>query len=354
METNKLFGLCPDIDAFYITSAVNRKYFTRFTSSAGYLLLTKQKTVFITDHRYFEDAKQIITDIEVRAYSSRDELPSMITAVFAEAEAKTVGFEDNRLSYADYLSLKEQFCDFTLVPAGADIDRTRQIKTKEEISFIETAQSVSDKVFAKMCGFFKAGYTERDCAVELDYQIMKHGGEGHAFETIMAFGANSSKPHSIPGSKKLESGDLILMDYGAKYKGYCSDITRTVCFGKPSQQFQDIYNIVLQAQKSALGNIKEGVACREVDSIAREYIKAHNFENNFNHNLGHSVGIEIHENPGFTQKSEDILKAGMVLTVEPGIYIEGTGGVRIEDLVVVGEDGIKNLTRAQKDKLIII
>lgn len=355
MSIKKLFENNDGIDAYYITSAVNRKYFTGFTSSAGYLLATKGKTVFITDYRYFEDAKQIIAggEIEVRVYESREELPALLVGAFAEAGVKTVGFEDNRLSYADYLALKDRFADFELVPAWAKIDTARQIKTAAEIEKIEHASSINDKVFAHMCKFFKAGYTERDCAIELDHHVRKLGGDGNAFETIMAFGANSSKPHSIPGNKKLEAGDMILMDYGTKYAGYCSDITRTVCFGKPKEPFADIYNIVLQAQKAAIQNIREGALCREVDFVAREIIKANNYEKNFNHRLGHCVGLEIHEAPSLAE-GEDVLKTGMVVTVEPGIYLEGLGGVRIEDLVTVTENGMRNLTRAQKDKLLIL
>jgi Xaa-Pro aminopeptidase len=341
-------------DAYIILSPINRRYYTGFLSSFGCLLASKTESVFITDYRYTEDARQVIEkDIRVIAVL-KDNFNAILIRELKSIGAKTVAFEDNRTTYAEFLELSATLKDFTLIGLGAEIDYVRAIKTEAELGFIAAAQAINDKLYSKMLNFFKAGYSEIDCKIELEYQMARLGATGTAFDTIMAFGQNTSKPHSVPSNKKLENGDLIMMDYGARVDGYCSDITRTVSFGRPKADYQKIYDIVLQAQRYAITNIKQGVLCNEIDSLAREYISANNYKDNFNHGLGHSVGLEIHENPGFTAKCGEFLKKNMVLTVEPGIYIEGTFGIRIEDLIIVQEQGQKNLTASDKDTLTII
>jgi Xaa-Pro aminopeptidase len=341
-------------DVYMILSPTNRRYYTGFLSSFGCLLAARTQSVFITDYRYAEDARQVVEKgIKVVA-TLKDDFNAVLISELKALGAKTVAFEDNRTTYAEFLELSDTLKDFKLIGLGTEIDYVRAVKTDGEIALITAAQAINDKLFAKMLNFFKAGYTEIDCKIELEYQMAKLGATGTAFDTIMAFGQNTSKPHSTPSNKKLESGDLIMMDYGARVDGYCSDITRTVAFGKPKADYQKIYDIVLQAQNYAITNIRQGVLCKDIDSLAREYISANNYRDNFNHGLGHSVGLEIHENPAFTAKCGEVLKENMVFTVEPGIYIEGSFGIRIEDLIIVREQGQKNLTASEKDALTII
>ena len=223
------------------------------------------------------------------------------------------------------------------------------IKTEQELEYLAMAESIGDKAFMKMLDIIKPGMTELEVAAELEYLLKKEGGEGLAFSTIIASGVNSSMPHAIPGDKKLEVGDFITMDFGCKYKGYCADMTRTVVLGKANEKQKEIYNIVLKAQLAALDAIKAGIPGKAVDKVARDIIEEAGYGAYFGHGLGHSVGLFIHEGPRLSMKEETILQPNMTETVEPGIYLPGFGGVRIEDMVVITENGYKNLAQSPKE-----
>ena len=215
-----------------------------------------------------------------------------------------------------------------------------------------TAQQIAEGALKRAVSKIKAGITERELMAEINYGMILGGAEKYSFETIVAFGANSAQPHHHPSDKKLDKNELILVDMGAKYNGYCSDMTRTFCIGSPDRQLVDVYGIVLEAQEYAIKNIKAGMTCHDVDSLAREYIAANGYGDNFGHSFGHGVGVDIHEDPRVGTNSETVLKPGMVITAEPGIYVPGLGGVRIEDMLVVKEDGVIDITSYDK-KLVI-
>ena len=237
------------------------------------------------------------------------------------------------------------------IPLAGRVDRLRRIKTPEEIGYMRRAEEIGDEAFEALLPLLKPGMTELEAAAELEYQMKKRGAEGFSFDTIMASGIHSSMPHAIPSGKKLEAGDFITMDFGCTYQGYCSDMTRTVVMGKADEKQKEMYGIVLRAQRAALELIRAGLPGSRVDREAREIIEKAGYGDCFGHGLGHSVGLYIHEEPRLSPSDDTILEPGMIETVEPGIYVPGFGGVRIEDMVAVTEDGCENLTRSPKELL---
>lgn len=353
-NTDKLFELSK-ADAVLVISEKNRMYFTGFASTFGYLVLMRgNKSVFITDPRYYEMAQTLADDgvgvVQIANGASADDT---LIAIFTDNGVKTVGIEDTELTVRDFTSLKHKLAGFKLIAAGEDICRVRSFKTDEEISFIKRAQSITDAAFSEILSFIKPGVTERDIQVELEYRLARNGAEGLAFDTIIASGVNTSKPHAHPTDKIIENGDPVTMDFGARYHGYCSDMTRTVFVGQPGVELHKIYNVVLLAQKMAINNAYCGMGGRELDSFCREVIKSNGYEKYFVHSTGHSLGIDIHETPSASTRSTDILSARQFITCEPGVYIPGVGGVRIEDLLLIEEDGITDLTTSDKNIIIL-
>lgn len=350
---NKLFELLPDIDSFVITSEKNRMYFTNFKSTFGYLVLNRKGNIFITDYRYYEMAQYLTGfGIEVVPAASGKINETLLNAL-NKFNTKTIGYEDTEMTVNDFESFKVKLEGFSLHPIGKEIAQIRIDKTEEEIGYITSAQAITDKVFSKILKFVKEGMTELDIAVEIEHQIKLLGGDGTAFDTIVASGVNSSKPHAHPTTKVICKGDAITLDFGARYKGYCSDMTRTFFLDEPDAKLLNIYNIVLNAQQLALEAVKPGIVCNTIDKIARDFIADNGYGEFFTHGLGHAVGINIHERPAFSPNCEDILQPNTVITVEPGIYVVGLGGVRIEDMVVVTKNGINDLTTSTKEIIIL-
>ncbi len=341
-----LFG--GKIDAYVIFSPQNRFYFTDFKSSFGCLILTENEKTFITDSRYMKAAQEKLEGFNLIVARGMSEVYKFTADVLKKADAKTIGFEDKFLTVCEYKTLKNELSDFKFTPASANLEALRIIKSADEIAKITEAQRIAERALKKIMPLMKPGVTERDMAAELAYEAVKEGADCMSFDTIFAFGENSAKPHHVPSAKKLEKNDIILLDYGVKYQGYCSDMTRTFFINDPNPELASIHNIVLEAQNYALKHIKAGMTCHEADSLAREYIRANGYDKEFGHSLGHGVGLDIHEAPYVRENGQDVLLDGMVITVEPGIYIDGLGGVRIEDMVVVREDGIENLTDFEK------
>ncbi len=352
--TDKLFELC-QTDALIVISDKNRMYFTGFASTFGYLVLLPQnKNIFITDPRYFEMAQSLENDgVEVRLIENGASVFGIIKEVLSANEVKTVGFEDTELTVCDFSSLKDTFSEYDLVPVGNHINYIRSFKDENEISFIKKAQSITDLAFGEILKFIKVGITEREIAIELEYIMQKLGAEGLAFDTIIASGVNSSKPHAHPSDRRIINGDAVTMDFGARYHGYCSDMTRTVFVGNPSEEMRKIYNVVLLAQTTAINNAYCGVSGKELDSFAREIIRANGYGQYFTHSTGHSLGIDIHETPNASMRSESVLQAKQLITIEPGIYVPGLGGVRIEDLLLIEQDTVIDLTTSDKNIIIL-
>ncbi|MCL2176450.1 MAG: Xaa-Pro peptidase family protein [Firmicutes bacterium] len=339
-----------NVDALIVLSPLNNFYYTGFKASNGAFIATRKgKAVYLTDFRYTEDAREkIATDIEVELVG-QDAFYSKIKQILKSARANIVGVEGDFLAWSAYDRLAKELDFCTLINVSVEIERQKAIKTEDEISNIAKAQDIAEKALTKLLPKLKVGVTEFDIAAELNYIALKLGSEAPAFDTIVAFGANSSKPHAKPSDNKLAKGDMVLIDFGCKTNGYCSDMTRTFAFyDKPDARLERIYDIVLKAQIYAINNIKAGVSCKEADSYAREFITANGYGEYFGHGLGHGVGIYVHELPRVSSRSEEVLMPGMVITVEPGIYVSGLGGVRIEDLLVIRDGGTENLTKFAK------
>lgn len=335
------------IDTYVVMGASNRFYFTKLETSFGCVILSDKEKFFITDFRYAGMAKDL-TDFTLITVEGGN-LYSAISDCCKKVGAKNVGFEDDVLTVSQFKELKAGLPDFTLKPAGADLVRMRSVKTSDEIGKIAASQIVNQRALAKVVPQIKTGMTEREVAALVTYEILRGGAENVSFDPIVAFGENTAVPHHHPSAKKLDKNDLILIDMGAKTDGYCSDMTRTFTLGEPNAELVKIHSIVLEAQNYALAHIKAGMTGHEADSFAREYIIANGFTAEFGHSLGHGVGVDIHEYPRAAKNSDNVLEENMIISVEPGVYVEGLGGVRIEDLVVIKKDGVVNLTDFSKN-----
>ncbi len=343
------------LDAVLVVSEKNRQYFTEFASTFGYLVLLPDHVMFVTDSRYFEMAQELVeAGIDVKCITAGVNTPlQLVDELLSASGAKNIGYEDTELTVAEFSGISAKLAGYNLQPCGTAINTIRQVKDTIELEYIKMAQSATDKAFADICKFIKAGMSEIDIAVELEYRLAKNGGQGLAFDTIIASGTNSSKPHAHPTSKLIASGDPVTMDFGASYRGYCSDMTRTVFVGEPSAEITNIYNIVLEAQQHAIANAYTGMTGGELDSLAREVIVANGYGEYFTHSTGHSLGIDIHESPRASKGVADILSNNMIVTVEPGIYVPNVGGVRIEDMILFQQDEVIDLTSSPKNIIIL-
>lgn len=350
---NLLKKLPQELDGVMITSEENRRYFTAFPSTAGVLLVSRCGSVFLTDSRYVEAAGKKITCCPVRETKNlKKELPDLMR----EFKINRLGIEAQRVTVSEYTRYCEMLNDVEIVADGSvdkAINSLRMVKSADEIASIKKAQAITEQAFDHILKFIKPGVTEREISLELDYFMLKNGAEALSFETIAVSGINSSMPHGVPSDKKIENGDFITMDYGAVCDGYHSDMTRTVAVGAVSDEQKKVYDTVLKAQLAALDVMRPGVRCSDADKAARDVIASAGYGAFFGHGTGHGVGIEIHEEPRVSPSAEDILEAGNVVTDEPGIYLPGCFGVRIEDMVLITEDGMENLTSSPKELIVI-
>lgn len=336
-----------NLEAIVITSSQNLYYFSGFTGGEGLLVFTPEKKYIIVDGRYTIQAKEQTRDFEVIEYKT---LPYKI---IADMRFDKIGFEDRTISYNSFKMMSRAMPAVTTIGVSDELNEYRKVKSEEECKIIRRAEQIGDMAFEHILPFIKPGITEREIALELEYFMKKQGASGLSFDTIVAVGERSALPHANLTDKKVEEGKVVLMDYGCVYDGYCSDMTRTVAVGYADDKTKNIYDIVLKAQLAAINSIKAGVYNREVDKVARDIITDAGYGENFNHSLGHGVGLEIHEQPNLSPRSEDILKIGNVVSVEPGIYVEGFCGIRIEDIVMVTDNGCENFTRSPKDLIIL-
>lgn len=341
------------LDGVLLTGRHNTFYFTGFTGSTSICLITKGKTYLIVDSRYTSQTKeQVFNGVEVIQHG--ESALDVLADLFCECGIFNIGLEGNNVSYSKYFEIKEKLTDVKEFRNVQDlIDQIRMIKDENELKLIKGAVNIADTAFNEILSFIKPGIKEFEVALELEYKMKKLGASGVSFETIIASGPRSALPHGTAGDREIQAGDVVVMDFGAIYKGYCSDMTRTIFVGKPQEKLNEIYNIVLKAQLEALDASVAGITGKELDSVSRKMIDAKGYEKCFGHSLGHGVGVEIHEKPGISPKSEEILKPGMVFTVEPGIYVEGFGGVRIEDMVLLTPNGAEILTKSTKAIIIL-
>ncbi len=338
-------------EALLITDPFNMRYLSGFRGGEGMLFLTEDRQVLITDSRYTEAAGKE-TAFQVMEENREHRRTEILRELLRETKTEAAGYEDQSMRCSEFAALQRALPEVKQwIPLAGRVDRLRRIKTPEEIGYMRRAEEIGDEAFEALLPLLKPGMTELEAAAELEYQMKKRGAEGFSFDTIMASGIHSSMPHAIPSGKKLEAGDFITMDFGCTYQGYCSDMTRTVVMGKADEKQKEMYGIVLRAQRAALELIRAGLPGSRVDREAREIIEKAGYGDCFGHGLGHSVGLYIHEEPRLSPSDDTILEPGMIETVEPGIYVPGFGGVRIEDMVAVTEDGCENLTRSPKELL---
>jgi Xaa-Pro aminopeptidase len=334
------------IDGILISNPANRRWLSGFTGSAGQVLVTRDKATLLTDFRYWEQATIQSPDFSLVQDHRRDE---DLVAFIEAAEAGRIGLEAQQVTLMEWAKL-ERIEGITWIPLVETVESMRAVKTAAEVEAIGAAAAITDQAMARVNELARPGMSERQLAWELEKVMREAGADGTAFTVIVASGPNSAFPHHRPGDRLLRVDEAILVDMGAQLNGYNSDLTRTFYLGnKPDAQFWQIYNLVLDAQTAALQNIKAGITGKEADDLARDVIAAAGHAPHFGHSLGHGVGLEIHEAPRLSQQRKDeTLAAGVVSTVEPGVYLPGQHGVRIEDLVQVTETGVALLSQCPK------
>jgi len=347
-ETLKTEGL----DAILITQPQNRRYLSGFTGSDGVLLISQDQAILATDFRYYEQVERQAPDFRLVKVTARFE--TLLPELIQQVGAKTVGFESAHLTVDQHQKWQEvaegavSTSEFELAPTKGLVERIRAVKDEGELGKIKKAIALSDEALAHIAGFIEPGMTEKEVAWELEVFMRTHGAEKLAFDTIVGSGPNGAMPHATVSERVIQAGEPIVIDMGAMVDGYNSDMTRTICAGRPDDKFKEIYAIVLEAQLTAEQNIRPGMQGKQADGIARQVIEQAGYGENYGHGLGHGVGLAVHEKPGVGRLSEDVLEPGMVFTVEPGIYLPGWGGVRIEDIVIMRDDGVEVLTQASK------
>lgn len=339
-------------EAVVIHNPSNMFWLSDYTGE-GMVVLAEGLKAIVTDFRYTEQAGMQSPDFACYMVTKDCGHEATIAKLLREKQVNTVYYEEDYVTVKQGKSLAKalDFCEMKPVDGAPEV--LRQIKDADEKSRIAEACKITTLAFDYILGEIKPGVTEKEIALKLQYWMQTHGGGQNSFNPIVAAGANGSLPHAIPGDYKIQVGDMITMDYGTKYKGYCADMTRTVSLGQPSDQMRKIYDIVLEAQKRAEEAVAPGKICRDIDAIARDYIYGAGYEGYFGHGLGHGVGIDIHEDPRFSMACTALTQEGQVLTVEPGIYLPGVGGVRIENTVYITKDGCEPLTYAPKELIIL-
>ena len=339
-----------ELDSLLVTNPYNLRFITGFTGTAGLALITANDAWFITDFRYTEQAGEQVKEFKV--VQAQKGLIDEVARIAKEAAVERLAFEQDYMTFATYSQYQEKL-SATLEPVSGLIEKLRMVKSPEELEVLKAAAKIADDAFEHICSYIKAGMTELEVSNELEFFMRSQGATSSSFDIIVASGLRSALPHGVASNKKIEQGDLITLDFGALYNGYVSDITRTVAVGEPSDKLKEIYQVVLDSQVLALEKIKPGMTGIEADAIARDYIKSKGYGEAFGHSTGHGIGLEVHEGPGLSFRSETVLEPGMAVTVEPGIYLPGIGGVRIEDDILITETGNERLTHSSKELRIL-
>ena len=342
------------LDAMLLTNEANRFYACGFHSPGtdGVCLVTRQGNYYFTDSRYTEAAERHIQDAAIAQVSRGRGYTALITEVIDLEGIQKLGFEDAYMTVQDYNVYKEKLhCE--LLPAAEMLAELRKVKDEEEMAAMIAAQRIAERAFDDILKELRPGVTEKEIAARLQYLMLHYGASDMSFDPIVVSGVNGSLPHGVPSEKAIESGELVTMDFGCVYGGYCSDMTRTVAVGETSAEQRRVYETVLAAQKAAISAAKAGMTGAEVDGVARKVIEEAGYGDYFTHSFGHGVGVEIHESPNASPANDKPLPAGAVISAEPGIYIPGKLGVRIEDVIRLTEDGCENLTKAPKELIVL-
>lgn len=341
------------LDALLISQPDNVRYLSGFTGSSGWLLISEQNAVLATDFRYVEQAKRESPDFEI--IRTKQQLRDWLPDIVSDLGWHKLGFEATFISYDSYHkvseSIKAKQVNLELIPTTGIVEQHRSIKEPEELVLIKKAAELTDAVFEQAKSVIRPGIMEKEAAWEIEKSFRQEGSEGIPFEIIVASGSNSALPHARPTEKTICSDEPVLIDMGARINGYCSDFSRTIFLGKPNKTFRDIYDVVLKAQTTAIEKIKSNMDASQADHFARSVIEQAGYGDCFGHGLGHGVGLAVHESPTINPNSSDSLIDGMVFTVEPGIYLAGQGGIRIEDLIVLENGKAKVLSQGRKNLL---
>lgn len=341
----------PEADAVLLTSWVNQLYYTGY--SVGLLFSTREESFLLVDFRNYEEACQKVTACPVVLLERQEEL---LSRLFEKYAVKTLAVDADRITVTELAQMKAQHPGVTILEdsrLSEAISAQRRIKSPEELAKMEQAQRLTDEAFTYILDFIRPGRTEREIALELEFYLRRNGAEGPSFSFIVVSDPGSSLPHGRPTGKEVHTGEFLTMDFGAIYEGYRSDMTRTVAVGQVDEEHRRLYDTVLRAQTAAIDAIALNMKCCAVDKVARDIIDGAGYQGCFGHGLGHGVGLEIHEPSAFNTRCQDLVVPGMVMTVEPGIYLQGRFGCRIEDMVYIGEEGVRNLTKSEKSLIIL-
>ncbi len=341
---------CWDVDAVFISGLENVRYLTGFTGSNGAVLITGREGYFLTDFRYKIQASKEISVYKIRCCNR---LLDGITKLIVKTDIKRIGFEGDKVTYDDHSRFREKLPDRVLASLSNELGRIRIIKSKDEIKHIRKAIDITNRGFNIAAESIAPGVSEKDIAGLIEDEVKKQGAEAVSFDIIVASGYRAAFPHGSASSKRIKKGDFVVIDLGVTYKGYNSDETRTFVVGKPSQRQKTVYQVVKESNVKAIDMVKPGVRASDIDAATRDYIKRKGFGRYFGHGTGHGVGIAVHEPPFISPCSKDILEEGMVFTIEPGIYIPGWGGTRIEDMVLVTDSGPEILTTTSKEMVVV-
>ena len=342
-----------NLDGVLITDVKNQLYASGFTFTDGAVLITRERAFLFTDSRYIEAAEKTVSaDFGLRLFGAGKRLSELIKAELDNENAERLGGEEGTLSHGQYLTY-ENLLGRQLIPCQHIFNSLRASKTAEEQEYMRRAQAIAELALSDVLQIIKPGVSERDIAAEITYRLLKHGGEGNSFDPIAVTGKNSSMPHGVPGDALVQNGDFVTMDFGCLKYGYCSDMTRTVAVGYVSDEMKNVYDTVLRAQLAGIKAARAGVTGRSIDKAARDVIADAGYGEYFGHSFGHSLGLDIHEAPPASPATETVMPVGAVISAEPGIYLPGRFGVRIEDVLILREDGCENITHADKNLIIL-
>ena len=344
--------LTDEVDGLLLTSRYSRHYGAEFDIAEGIAIVTKAGSRYFTDSRYIESAENGIKGFEVLEMNRENSYAKRLNDAIADFGVTTLGYEEEYLTVAE-LRYYEKELNAKLIPFNTQIHQFRGSKEEWELDRMRKAQDIADKAFSEILTRIKAGMTEKELQAEIIYCLLKNGADGPSFSPIVVSGPNTSLPHGVAGDRVIREGDFVTMDFGALYGGYCSDMTRTVAIGYATEEMEKVYNTVLQAQLAGIAASKAGMIGKDVDNAARKVIEDAGYGQYFGHGYGHSVGLEIHEKPNCGRYSEDIMVENCVASAEPGIYLPGKFGVRIEDCVIYKPEGVENLTHSPKNLIII-
>ena len=341
-----------EVDSLLLTSRFSRHYGAEFDIAEGVAIVTKAGCRYFTDSRYIESAENGIQGFQVLEVNREFPFAKRLNDAIADFGVHTLGYEEDYLTVRELRSYEEKL-NAKLVPYNSKIYGFRSVKEPWELDIMRKAQEITDKAFAEVLPRIKIGMTEKELAAELIYCLYKNGADNMSFDPIVVSGPNSSMPHGVPGDRKIQAGDFITMDFGALYNGYCADMTRTVAVGYATEEMQKVYDTVLKAQQVGIAASKAGVLGKDVDGAARQVITDAGYGAYFGHGYGHSLGLQIHEGPNCNPSGKTPLPVGAVCSAEPGIYLPGCFGVRIEDVVIVEENGCRNITQSPKELIIL-